>query len=101
MVRRSHAPAALRKEVETCGLCHARRAGFNEDWVPGRSLSETHVVEPLARGTYYADGQIRDVEEPYNYTPFKQGKMFAAGVTAAIATSRTVQSCDRRATASA
>src|SRR5262249_40491320 len=30
--------------------------------------------------TYHADGQIRDVEEPYNYTPFKQSKMFAAGV---------------------
>ena len=79
--RRTVAPAALRKEVETCGLCHARRAGFNEDWVPGRSLSQTHVVEPLARNTYHADGQIRDVEEPYNYTPFKQSKMFAAGVT--------------------
>ena len=79
--RRSRVPAALRKEVETCGLCHARRAGFDEDWVPGRSLSQTHVVEPLARSTYHVDGQIRDVEEPYNYTPFKQSKMFAAGVT--------------------
>ena len=79
--QRSTAPAALRKEVETCGLCHARRASFHEDWMPGQSLSQTHVVEPLARNTYHADGQIRDVEEPYNYTPFKQGKMFAAGVT--------------------
>jgi tetratricopeptide (TPR) repeat protein len=79
--QRSVAPAALRKEVETCGLCHARRAGFHEDWFPGQSLSQTHVVEPLSRNTYHADGQIRDVEEPYNYTPFKQSKMFAAGVT--------------------
>ncbi len=79
--RRSLAPATLRKEVETCGLCHARRAGFHEDWMPGRWLSQTHVVEPLARNTYHPDGQIRDVEEPYNYAPFKQGKMFAAGVT--------------------
>ena len=78
---RSVAPTTLRKEVETCGLCHARRAGFHEDWMPGQWLSQTHVVEPLARNTYHADGQIRDVEEPYNYTPFKQGKMFAAGVT--------------------
>jgi predicted CXXCH cytochrome family protein len=78
---RSVAPATLRKEVETCGLCHARRAGFHEDWFPGQSLSQTHVVEPLTRNTYHTDGQIRDVEEPYNYTPFKQGKMFAAGVT--------------------
>jgi predicted CXXCH cytochrome family protein len=78
---RSAAPAALRKEVETCGLCHARRAGFHEDWIPGQWLSQTHVVEPLVPGTYHADGQIRDVEEAYNYTPFKQSKMFAAGVT--------------------
>ncbi|WP_181770215.1 tetratricopeptide repeat protein [Bradyrhizobium sp. UNPF46] len=79
--KRSAAPAALRKEVETCGLCHARRAGFSEDWVPGQSLSQTHVVEALTRTTYHVDGQIRDGEEPYNYTPFKQSKMFAAGVT--------------------
>lgn len=79
--RRSIAPATLRKEVETCGLCHARRAAFHEDWLPGQWLSQTHLVEPLARTTYHADGQLRDVEEPYNYTPFKQGKMFAAGVT--------------------
>jgi predicted CXXCH cytochrome family protein len=62
-------------------LCHARRAGFDEDWVPGRSLSQTHAVETLARNTYHADGQIRDVEEPYNYTPFRQSAMYAAGVT--------------------
>lgn len=79
--RRSAAPVTLRKEVETCGLCHARRASFHEDWFPGQWLSQTHVVEPLVRNTYHPDGQIRDAEEPYNYTPFKQSKMFAAGVT--------------------
>jgi predicted CXXCH cytochrome family protein len=79
--QRSAAPLTLRKEVETCGLCHARRAGFHEDWIPGQWLSQTHVVEPLARNTYHDDGQIRDREEPYNYTPFKQSRMFAAGVT--------------------
>ena len=79
--RRSAAPVTLRKEVETCGLCHARRAGLHEDWTPGQWLSQTHVAEPLARSTYHVDGSIRDVEEPYNYTPFKQSRMFAAGVT--------------------
>ena len=77
--RRSFTPAQVRKEVETCGLCHARRAGFSEDWVPGRSLSDTHVVSPLARGLYHADGQMLD--EVYNYGSFKQSKMFDAGVT--------------------
>jgi predicted CXXCH cytochrome family protein len=77
--QRNFAPVQLRKEVETCGLCHARRGEFSEDWVPGRWLSDTHIVSPLARGLYYADGQMRD--EVYNYASFKQSKMFAAGVT--------------------
>lgn len=80
-LKRSIAPAMLRKEVETCGLCHARRGQIAEDWRPGRSLSETHVVTPIASGLYFADGQIRDDEETYNYVPFKQSAMFAAGVT--------------------
>ena len=76
---RSTAPATLRKEVETCGLCHARRGQFSENWLPGRWLSETHVVSPISRGLYHADGQMLD--EVYNYGSFKQSKMFAAGVT--------------------
>jgi predicted CXXCH cytochrome family protein len=76
---RNFTPATLRKEVETCGLCHARRGMFSEDWIPGRPLSDTHFVSPLARGLYHADGQMRD--EVYNYGSFKQSKMFAAGVT--------------------
>ena len=76
---RSAAPATLRKEVETCGLCHARRSELSEGWVPGRSLSNTHAIAPLARELYQADGQMQD--EVYNYGSFKQSKMFAAGVT--------------------
>jgi predicted CXXCH cytochrome family protein len=77
--QRRIAPAILRKEVETCGLCHARRAALSEDWVPGRWLSDTHLVAPLSRGLYFADGQMQD--EVYNYGAFKQSRMFAAGVT--------------------
>jgi len=80
-VRRSSAPRALRAEVETCGLCHARRSQFSEAWVPGQSLSDTHMISPITRGLYHADGQMLDVEEAYNYGSFKQSKMFAAGVT--------------------
>jgi predicted CXXCH cytochrome family protein len=76
---RNFTPALVRREVETCGLCHARRSKFSEDWTPGRSLSDTHVVSSLARGLYHADGQMLD--EVYNYGSFKQSKMFAAGVT--------------------
>jgi predicted CXXCH cytochrome family protein len=77
--RRNFTPALVRKEVETCGLCHARRGEFSEEWVPGRSLSDTHAVSPLARGLYSADGQMLD--EVYDYGSFKQSRMFAAGVT--------------------
>jgi predicted CXXCH cytochrome family protein len=77
--QRSVTPAVVRKEVETCGLCHARRAQFSEDWIPGQPLSDTHLVSTLARGLYHADGQMLD--EVYNYGSFKQSKMFAAGVT--------------------
>ena len=77
--QRNFAPAVLRKEVETCGLCHARRADFSEAWMPGQWLSDTHVVSGLSHGLYYADGQMQD--EVYNYGSFKQSRMFAAGVT--------------------
>jgi predicted CXXCH cytochrome family protein len=79
--QRSIAPELLRKEVETCGRCHARRGTFSEDWQPGSWLSNTHRVAPLSSTLFYADGQMRDGEETYNYAPFKQSKMFAAGVT--------------------
>ena len=77
--QRSIAAATTRREVETCGLCHARRGEFSESWIPGWPLSDTHAVSLLSRGLYHADGQMLD--EVYNYGPFKQSKMFAAGVT--------------------
>ncbi|MFO1109046.1 MAG: cytochrome c3 family protein [Bradyrhizobium sp.] len=79
--RRSAPSAPLRKEVETCGLCHARRGQLAEDWKPGQSLSQTHRVSLLDRRLFHADGQMRDDEETYNYAPFKLSRMFAAGVT--------------------
>jgi tetratricopeptide (TPR) repeat protein len=79
-VKRSTPPRALRAEVETCGLCHARRSQFSEAWTPGQPLSDTHMISPIAHGLYHADGQMLDVEESYNYGSFKQSKMFAAGV---------------------
>ena len=80
-VSRSSPPRVLRAEVETCGLCHARRSEFSEGWAPGQWLADTHMVSPLGRGLYSADGQMLDTEEAYNYGAFKQSRMFAAGVT--------------------
>jgi tetratricopeptide (TPR) repeat protein len=78
---RSSPPRALRAEVETCGLCHARRSQFSEAWSPGQPVSDTHMISPITRGLYHADGQMMDGEEAYNYGSFKQSRMFAAGVT--------------------
>jgi predicted CXXCH cytochrome family protein len=69
----------LRTELETCGLCHSRAAELSEDWHPGHSLSDTHLVALLEPGLYYADGQIED--EVYEYGSFRQSKMFSKGVT--------------------
>jgi Flp pilus assembly protein TadD len=80
-VKRSSPPRLLRAEVETCGLCHARRGEFSERWAPGQWLADTHMISPFGRGLYSADGQMVDTEEAYNYGAFKQSKMFAAGVT--------------------
>jgi tetratricopeptide (TPR) repeat protein len=81
-VRRNLPINLLRTEVETCARCHARRSEMSEKWVPGHWLQDTHAIAaPLARDVYWPDGQMRDVAEAYNYVPFKQSKMFAAGVT--------------------
>jgi predicted CXXCH cytochrome family protein len=79
--KRSTPAATLRKEVETCGLCHSRREQLSENWTPGRWLSETHRVSLFERQRFEPDGQMRDNEETYNYAPFKLSKMFAVGVT--------------------
>ena len=79
--QRAVPPTLIRKEVETCGLCHARRSALSERWAPGTWLTDTHRVATMDNALVYADGQMRDDEETYNYGPFKQSKMFAAGVT--------------------
>jgi Flp pilus assembly protein TadD len=72
-------PLPARIEVETCARCHARRGIFDERYVPGRPLMETHRPALLEEGLYYTDGQIQD--EVYEYGSFLQSKMYRAGVT--------------------
>jgi predicted CXXCH cytochrome family protein len=67
------------KEIETCALCHARRAQIREGHVPGRPLADTHQPALLTAGLYEADGQMRD--EVDNYGSFLQSRMYQAGVT--------------------
>ena len=72
-------PRHTDKEIETCGLCHARRAQLRDGYVPGQSLGTTDQVALLEPGLFWPDGQMRD--EVYNYAPFLQSKMYRKGVT--------------------
>ena len=72
-------PLSFARRSRPAACATRAAASFRRIGCPGRSLSDTHVVSPLARGLYHADGQMLD--EVYNYGSFKQSKMFAAGVT--------------------
>lgn len=70
---------ATRREVETCGVCHARRRPLGDRPGPTGRLLDTHDVSLLEERLYYADGQQRD--EVYTYGSFLQSRMYAVGVT--------------------
>jgi predicted CXXCH cytochrome family protein len=76
-----NAPRTTRREIETCAVCHARRAQLWEGYVPGQLLADTHEPVLLSAGLYEADGQMRD--EVYNYGSFLQSRMYQQGVTCA------------------
>ncbi len=76
---RRNVPPKWSIEIELCARCHSRRATISEDYVPGRSLHDTHLPALLEERLYHADGQIKD--EVYVYGSFRQSKMYRAGVT--------------------
>ncbi len=78
-IAKRSAPRGNRMEVETCGLCHARRAQVWPDSAAGRILAQTQRVATLEEGLYYPDGQQQD--EVYEYGSFLQSRMYRAGVT--------------------
>ncbi|MFA6311433.1 MAG: multiheme c-type cytochrome [Sterolibacterium sp.] len=67
------------REIDVCARCHARRGQFAEAFVHGQTLSDAYRPATLDPGLYWPDGQMRD--EVYNYGPFLQSRMHAAGVT--------------------
>ena len=73
------APRTSAKELETCGVCHARSAKIAEGWRPGQQLLQTHLPSLLEPGLFEADGKMLD--EVYNYASFRQSKMFMHGVS--------------------
>ncbi len=78
-IARRSAPRSHRTEIETCGLCHARRGQVWPDSAPGQLLAQTQRVSVLDEDLYYADGQ--QLDEVYEYGSFLQSRMYRAGVT--------------------
>lgn len=72
-------PRKAQTELETCALCHARRAQLLEGHRPGKPLADTHLPALLTADLYHADGQMLD--EVYNYGSFLQSRMHAQGVS--------------------
>lgn len=72
-------PRTERREVETCGRCHARRGVTEEGFAYGKPLLASHRPSLLDAGLYWPDGQIRD--EVYEYGSFLSSRMSHAGVT--------------------
>lgn len=72
-------PRTSRREIETCGVCHARRGQFADEGIHGRALGDTHQVATLQPDLYFPDGQMRD--EVYNHGSFLESRMNAHGVT--------------------
>lgn len=67
------------REIDTCAVCHARRAPIASDSNPTGQLLDTHQPSLLREGMYFADGQQHD--EVYIWGSFLQSKMYARGVT--------------------
>jgi tetratricopeptide (TPR) repeat protein len=64
--------------VGLCAPCHARRAQFGDQGVPGGELLDRYLPVLLSPGTFHPDGQILD--EDFEWHAFTQSKMFANGV---------------------
>jgi tetratricopeptide (TPR) repeat protein len=76
---RRAAPRKTQTELETCALCHSRRAPLLQGHQPGKPLADTHLPALLTADLYHADGQMQD--EVYNYGSFLQSRMHAQGVS--------------------
>jgi len=64
--------------VALCAPCHARRAQFADQGVPGGELLDRYLPVLLTPGTFHPDGQILD--EDFEWHAFTQSKMYANGV---------------------
>ncbi len=72
-------PRTTDKEIDTCALCHSRRATIHQPYRNGEPLLDSELPALLTQGLFFSDGQMQD--EVYNWAPFLQSKMYHQGVT--------------------
>ena len=72
-------PRQSSREIDTCARCHSRASRISDDFVHGKPPLDTHRPALLDDNLFWNDGQMRD--EVYNWGPFTQSRMHAAGVT--------------------
>jgi tetratricopeptide (TPR) repeat protein len=66
-------------KVETCAMCHSRRAELTGTFDAARPFMDQFLPVTLAPGLYHADGQQDG--EVYAFGSFRQSKMYRLGVT--------------------
>jgi predicted CXXCH cytochrome family protein len=66
-------------KVETCAMCHARRAELTGTFDAARPFMDQFLPVTLAPGLYHADGQQEG--EVYAFGSFRESKMYRLGVT--------------------
>ncbi|MBN8727076.1 MAG: tetratricopeptide repeat protein [Xanthomonadales bacterium] len=78
-IARRSAPREGRVEIDACGRCHGRATPLVGGVAHGGSLLDSHRPALLDPDQYWPDGQMRG--EVFNWGPFLQSRMQAAGVT--------------------
>ena len=77
---RRSTPRTSAKELETCGMCHSRSVKIAEAVAAGAAAAARPTCRACCEpGLFEADG--KSLDEVYNYAPFRQSKMFMAGVS--------------------
>jgi tetratricopeptide (TPR) repeat protein len=66
-------------QLNSCAGCHSRGRPIADRVAIGAPLLDHHEIELLAPNVFHPDGQIDD--EDFEYAPFLQSRMHAAGVT--------------------
>jgi predicted CXXCH cytochrome family protein len=65
--------------VETCAMCHSRRAELTGTFDAGQPFMDQFLPVALGAGLYHVDGQQEG--EVYAFGSFRQSKMYRLGVT--------------------